>query len=104
MLLLADKDGEVVSALAMRSDLKRPMAVKSPRAASRLVSLSKAMPMVEAGWLCDNGAYRDTDSWVFPSVRKNCVQSERDVRVGFDGWIGFGPDKPTKGQICSAID
>lgn len=104
LLLLADKDGEVVSVLAMRSELKRRLVVKSPRAAARLVSLSKAMPYVELFWLCDNGAYRDIASWVFPSVRKNCVQIEQDVRVGFDGRIGFGPDKPTEGMRCGSVD
>lgn len=104
LLLLTDKDGGVVSVLAKRSDLKRRLVVKSPRAATRLVSLSKAMDYMETSWLCEGGAYQDADSWVFPSVRKNCAQIERDVRVGFDGRIGFGPNRPTQGMRCGVVD
>lgn len=104
LLLLADKEGEVVSVLAMRSELKRRLVVKSPRAAARLVSLSMAMDYMETSWLCEGGAYQDADSWVFPSVRKNCAQIERDVRVGFDGRIGFGSNRPTQGMRCGAVD
>lgn len=104
MLLLTDKDGEVVSVLTMRSELKRRLVVKSPRAAARLVSLSKAMDHMETSWLCEGGAYQDADSWVFPSVRKNCAQIERDVRVGLDGRIGFGPNRPTQGMSCGVVD
>lgn len=104
LLLLVDKDGRLVTVISMRSELDRALAVKSPNSAARLVLLSNALPFTEWRELCKNGAYQDGETWVFPSVSKYCKKIERDVRVGVNGRISFGPDRKIEEMSCPTFD
>lgn len=104
IVLLADAHGEVVSIVTTRAQLVTLQAVRSTRAAARLVGLGGQLDRTEQTWLCNGGAYRSDAGWTFPAVPENCETWGRDISVSAKGEINVGPPKETNRIVCGQYD